>query len=169
MRCRELILAAALGTSAAVADALPMNAVALPNDRGATFADAVVAHAVLHPDGTPGTVPEGSGLADAASCCSVEDLLSISGASPWSAAAAYAGDAPLSAFVIGPATPELQLISEPGAAWLALLGLTALGLSRIRRGSLCSVPLARRRSHEAVGQGDRQRGDQEGDVHERLP
>jgi len=130
------MLAAALGTSAAVADALPLDAMALPGDSAAMFAEEVVALAAPSPDDAPGAVPEQSGVADAASCCSVEDLLSISGASPWSAAAAYAGDAPLSAFVVGPATPQLQLISEPGTAWLALLGLAALGLSRIRRGSL---------------------------------
>lgn len=134
MRCRELILAAALGTSAAVADALPMIAVALPNDRGPTYVDAFVAHAVLHPDGTPGTVAEGFGVAEAASCCSVEDLLTISGASPWSADAIYDGNTPLSAFVIGPATPELQLISEPATVALALLGLAAVGLLRVSRG-----------------------------------
>ncbi len=126
MKCCELLFAAVLGTIAAVADAVPIDPIASPADNAVRYG--------VEPDAMMGRQSEfDTGVARfdfVGECCSVEDLLRLSGASRWSAEATADAGTPLSAFVVGPAAQQLQLIPAPGTLALAVLGLAVLGLMR---------------------------------------
>ncbi len=129
MRCRELLFAGVIGTAVTVADAMPIDATASPADNaGAQMERQTGFDAVREQFDFVG------------GCCSLDDLLRLSGASPWSAEAAADTGTPLSAFVVGPATAELQLIPAPGTLALAMLAFTVLGL--IGRAREC-IPVTR--------------------------
>ena len=126
MKCRELLFAAVLGTIATVAAALPIDPIASPADNAATYG--VESDAMMGKQTGFDTVLERFDFVG--ECCSVDDLLRLSGASRWSVEATAGAGTPLSAFVVGPATQELQLIPAPGTLALAMLGLAVLGLMR---------------------------------------